>query len=558
MKSKDVVLCIFVIFIAYVTSEIVVIDDGPIEGTVMTSRLGRSFHAFLRIPYASPPVGELRFEAPQPLIPWAPNVYNGTFYGQMCIQPNGRPDLGVSEDCLHLNVFTNDLTASKPVIVYIHGGSFEIGSGTDQGGPNYLMDREVVVVNFNYRLGALGFLALETKEISGNAGLKDQVMVLQWIKKNIAKFGGDPDNVTVSGMSAGAVTATANMVSPMARDLFHRVIAISGSVTIQPPLETNNIEIVRKLAITLNCSDTENIQEIIKCLKAIENPLDIVSQDLRPFSECTIITWLMVIEPDLGQERYLNDDPIKLFSNGNYSKVPVIIGRTNDEFVDAVARIVESPTALNVLNENFYEFAPACFGYEANSEKSRRFSDALSKYYLPFSPIDVRSFGGLNQMISDGYIGWSVHRLVHLISDQVDVYYYKFSYVGRYSVFRYPRNQPYGIHHSDDIQYPFSVDYFGPYFTEDDPESFMVDRMSKIYESFATTGNPNYNENEIHWPKHNSSHEFYMDIGLHLIEKNGLFLERYAIWDEVEASSNTMMLSSLILILASFITLLGL
>lgn len=139
-----------------------------------------------------------------------------------------------SEDCLTLNVYTPSPLAHprRPVMVWIHGGGFVAGSGkTDLYGPDYLISEDVVVVTINYRLGVFGFLALEDPSLGvpGNAGLKDQVMALKWVQKNIRYFGGDPNNVTIFGESAGAASCHFLMLSPMARGLFHRCIAQSGS-----------------------------------------------------------------------------------------------------------------------------------------------------------------------------------------------------------------------------------------------------------------------------------------------------------------------------------------
>lgn len=142
------------------------------------------------------------------------------------------------------------------------------------------------------------------------------------------------------------------------------------------------------------------------------------------------------------------------------------------------------------MNNDFDSIAPICFRYEEDTEKSKAFSNVLRKEYLPLETIDVRSFGGLGLLFGDSLIGYSVHRLVHLISNQTQVYYYKFSYIGRYSAFMYPHDKPYGTHHGDDTQYPFQDFTFraGREIRTTDPESFMVDRMTKIFESFAKTG----------------------------------------------------------------------
>lgn len=143
-----------------------------------------------------------------------------------------------------------------------------------------------------------------------------------------------------------------------------------------------------------------------------------------------------------------------------------------------------------MLNDNFNELAPICFFYERNSSKSIEISETIRSAFLPLDTIDVRSFNGLNNLFGDSLIGYGIHRFIHLITNLTDVYYYKFSYIGRFSVFQYPHvGRPFGVHHADDLQYPFYVDFITPTMIQpSDPENFMVERMTKIYEHFAATG----------------------------------------------------------------------
>lgn len=141
------------------------------------------------------------------------------------------------------------------------------------------MDREVVVVSINYRLGALGFLATGTKESPGNAGMKDQALALKWVQKNIAHFGGDPNKVTISGHSAGAHAVTAHMISPLSKGLFHRVIAMSGSIASARPLLSEYFDLAKKLGEKLGCA-TEVVADLVKCLKEVFINLCIVVENL--------------------------------------------------------------------------------------------------------------------------------------------------------------------------------------------------------------------------------------------------------------------------------------
>lgn len=272
MKSITLVGVKFLccLLIGRVAAEIIEIDNGLVEGTTLTSRLGRTFYGFMGIPYAEPPINNLRFQAPVPVNSWTETL-NATSYGPLCYHvPRLATTLPMSEDCLQMNVFSPNLSGSLPVIVYIFGGGFVYGSGIEQGRPENLMDRNVVVANFNYRLGALGFLALETSEIPGNAAMKDQVLALQWIQRNIARFGGNPNSVTIVGLSAGGVSVTGHMLSPMTQGLFHRVISISGAIGSPRTASTDTgPDAARRLATSVGCTETSDINAMVNCLRQV-------------------------------------------------------------------------------------------------------------------------------------------------------------------------------------------------------------------------------------------------------------------------------------------------
>lgn len=140
------------------------------------------------------------------------------------------------------------------------------------------------------------------------------------------------------------------------------------------------------------------------------------------------------------------------------------------------------------MNEKFDEIGPRCFLYEPDTVRSREIGKALKESYIPFDTFDIRSFTGLSQLFGDALIGYSTHKFAHLAANFTDVYYYKFSYVGRSSLFYYPRDKPYGVHHGDDLQYIYNPGFFGPMIQTNDPENLLVDRMTRIIEHFAGTG----------------------------------------------------------------------
>src|SRR5690348_11209570 len=222
-------------------------DDAPVvttsDGAVRGAAAG-TVNEFLGLPYAAPPTGNLRWRAPQPAAAWT-GVRDATTFGPSCPQAPSpfAPPGPFSEDCLYLNVYTPAARpgANRPVLVWIHGGGLVQDGARDYDGTKLAADG-VVVVTINYRLGALGFLAhpaLASHGAAGNYGLMDQQAALRWVQRNIARFGGDPGNVTIAGQSAGGLSVLAQMVSPSARGLFQRAIVQSGTFALnQRPLAT--------------------------------------------------------------------------------------------------------------------------------------------------------------------------------------------------------------------------------------------------------------------------------------------------------------------------------
>lgn len=164
-----------------------------------------SYFSFKGIPFAAPPVGNLRFRAPEDPQPWT-GVRDALDHGPSC--PTAIPSLSMGEDCLYLNVYSRSFTDNRPVMVWLNPGGFLSGSGDSlMFGPEHLIEEDVVIVTFNYRIGALGFLNTGDSSSPGNFGLKDMIQALKWVRENIANFGGDPDNVTIFGESAGGAAA---------------------------------------------------------------------------------------------------------------------------------------------------------------------------------------------------------------------------------------------------------------------------------------------------------------------------------------------------------------
>nr|CAH7758728.1 unnamed protein product [Callosobruchus chinensis] len=521
--------------------------SGPIRGSLLTSRLGKTIYAYRGIRYAKPPVGELRFKPPVLLEKWT-GTYDATKDGPMCPQPTaGDP---VSEDCLMVNVYSTKLPKGKhnpkrPVIVHILPGGFYSASGVSYwAGPQYFMDQDIVLVTFNYRLGTLGFLATGDKESPGNYGLKDQVVLLKWVQKNIASFGGDPDSVTLLGYSAGSWSIIFHMVSPMSKGLFHKGIAMSGSSVGAWPLPTGQMDVAKKQARLVGCPD-DTSKNIVKCLKTKSaEELGNSFFGFREFGNSPVLIWSPVIEPEVGQERFITDNPIRLIMNGHLQHVPFITGQTTDEFSYDAFSVVNNETLTKEMNEDWDRIAPIAFIYERGTNQSLKVSRAIRKFYLNDKPVSKSNREALGKIYTDSIETFPINRAVKLMAqyNSKPVYYYRFSFQGRYSHFYLPGTNntvPYGVVHHDDLIYLFYIQKVFPKFnaTSPRPEIDMVEKLTTLHTNFAKTGNPTPTRNptldNVKWDTFNLQTQKYLDIGDKLVMKERMYEDRVKLWEDL-------------------------
>lgn len=462
---------------------------GSIKGKILASRLGEEFQAFRGIRYAKPPINELRFKNPVKIESWE-EIFDATEDGPMCPQPNKYMS-DVSEDCLRLNIYTkgNDSSTKKSVLIYIHAGGFYSVSGQSKNfaGPQTLMDRDLVLVTINYRLGSLGFLSTGTADCPGNFGLKDQVMALKFVRENIKDFGGNPEKITLMGYSVGGASVALHLVSPMSRDLFHRAIVMSASGTTGGwKVPKNQMKIAQRQGSLVGC-DEDDPKNLVKCLRSVD--AKVLGNSLQKMFEFgtndPVLVWKPVIETDFGQERFLIEDPVISFRSGNIMRIPIIAGITKDEFFKSAIRTLRTSKLINEMENNFNKIAPISFMYERNSTKSSEISTEFRKKYFQEKSID---FTGLSHIYSDGIIGFSVDRFVRLVSKYTKVYYYRFSYLGRYSHVYYPDKKPYGVAHHDDLLYLFHVSVIAPMFKKTDPENTIIEKYTRMWSNFADNG----------------------------------------------------------------------
>ncbi|XP_075216879.1 esterase E4-like [Lycorma delicatula] len=523
-----------------VSEVLALIPSGIIVGSVNETWTGKIYYSFRGIPFAEPPIGDLRFKATVSVKPWK-DIKKTTKEGPVCYQINSDIWDQADEDCLFLNVYTDSIDGNKPVIVFFHPGTFySMTAASSLLGPDYLLDHDVVLVTVNYRLDALGYLTTGDKHAGGNNGFKDQVEALRWIQKHIRSLGGDPNQVTIAGYSAGSRSALLHMLSPMSKGLFHKVIAMSAGVTSNWVTIKNPLRLTKKLAGLLNCS-TDSSEVMVKCLR------DVPAKDLNnKFNEMRILGGIPVavfgpvIEPDLDndEERFLTDEPENIIKSKQFNHVPVVTGITEYEFLSWSQRILRNETLSKYLIENFDSLAPSLFSYDnKNKEEAQKITKQFKKFYFGKKPISKDSVYELGKWFSDYSVIFSEYTTAKLLSKFNDrpVYFYKFSYKGRHSHMRdLITNKTIGPVHHDDLIYLFYMSVAYPKLRESDPDAFMVKLETSFWKNFATNGNPTPDGSPVQWLPVTYNDEKYLDINSKLTMVKGLpFPERMTLWNKI-------------------------
>ncbi|MFH1221956.1 MAG: carboxylesterase/lipase family protein [Candidatus Micrarchaeota archaeon] len=354
-----VLLCAAYIFTLFFAApqpkDVVKVDGGLISG-----KTEDGIRVYRGIPYAAPPVGDLRWKPPQPVVPWN-GVRNATEFAPACPQVKTRHPLGeTSEDCLYLNVWTPAKSADEklPVIVWIHGGGYvSESSGQPESTGINLAKKGVVVVSMDYRLWAFGFLvhpelAKESpNNVSGNYGLLDERAALLWVKNHIAAFGGDPEQVTIFGESAGALSVTSHVASPLSKGLFARAISQSGTIQDEIfPRANGSLEQAtdtgEKYAMVLGCDKAD---DVLKCMrnKTSQELLDalvplLIATQTPPTNAVSKVKAISFAPVYDGW--FFPEPAADIFSKGKQNQVPFMIGYTKDEgtlFVDNMSESEE-------------------------------------------------------------------------------------------------------------------------------------------------------------------------------------------------------------------------
>jgi para-nitrobenzyl esterase len=484
-------------------------DDSPhrpialTESGVVIGATTNSVSQFLGIPYAAPPIGNLRWRPPKRFGFFHGFFLEATQFGSACTQPGG---IG-SENCLFLNVFTPQLKSDHdghglPVMFWIHGGGLINGNSTPYN-PVELVRRGVIVVTLNYRLGFLGFLAQSAVDaeghVNGNYGLMDQQFALKWVRRNIAGFGGDPNRVTIFGESAGGQSVYAHLASPTASGLFRGAIAESGSyaefqdyfsnvITLAQGETTGSTSVPSGAAIADSVGCTN---QTASCLRAVPAATMVAQEPfpLYPFVDGTLLTQTIAAA----------------FASGQFNQVPVIAGTNHDEYRLFVA------TGYDLVGN------PILTSTEYDTAVNALWGTTLAPSVLALYPFSSYPFGGeaLGASGTDGVFSCPARNVDQALSQLVPIYAYEFNDENApppQSAFGGLLTFPLGAYHSAELQYLFpGIDVFGLQVSLSPEQKKLSQAMVSYWTQFAKTGNPN-SLGEPPWSPYSTSTDEFQSL----------------------------------------------
>ncbi|CAH1176734.1 unnamed protein product [Phaedon cochleariae] len=529
-------LTIYLLFKQRADAVLLNINDGSIlGGTGSTVENNEMYYYFRGIPYGEPPLGDLRFEPPVAKTPWEGTI-DCTTDGSRCIQES-NPVIG-SEDCLFINVYTPSLTGSLAVLVYIHGGAFVSGDTTyAQLGPDYFLEEGLVFVSFNYRLGIFGFIGTEDLTCPGNVGLKDQVLALTWVQRNIAFFGGNPQNVTIFGESAGAASVAYHVQSDSSRGLFSAAILDSGTSLSPWALNRRARETAFAVgaALSIVALDSENLINGLRKINAtiLQSKASEVSTLIMLQNALAGLQFGPVREP-VHDGAFFTGESEDLLSRGQFNQVPCLMGVNSNE-----AAIVHEVTAFLRLYADFYEV-------KTNDLAPVDLTDDPTKRFLAANVIKCRYFnctislsasGNIIQFVSDDQFNRPTRKAVLDLSRFVPVYFYVFSYEGMLGGVA-DRSLP-GVGHTEELGY-----LFRQYYTDvPNTDNLMRKRMVKMWSNFAKVGNPTPTIDELLldeiWLPVELDHLYYMNIDANMELLENPFRNQMEFYDRIYKTFGT-------------------
>jgi len=545
---------------------------GKLQGSIRpTQWTNRDVYSFFGIPFGETTAGEYRFAPPRPKAPLndGKNAFDASYlnylldwWDHVCPQPGmgvtgfdnpmlaqwaaenperakalpTGPTIG-TEDCLHLAVFTPELPSADsnpklPVMVYIHGGSFMLG-GYIGAGAGKLLERDMVIVEMQYRVGPLGFMCLPDDDVAGNMGLLDQNLALKWVTEHITYFGGDPDKVTIMGESAGSASVTYHMLSPLSTPLFQQAIAESGSALSSWAFDSDPEKHAKDIAGEYLGCPTEPMADLVNCLKNQKSAADIVIAHKKYYTverEAARMGFggSAPCAQRNGREKFITKHPkqylMDAINNPTSTPKKAIFGANKHEGSFVLGMIYNSYILPNGVVEDTHFlrhlFSATLLEALGIKDDSGVIYDLINYRYFDDSALGVwdKMIDGMVNLVGTFFIKASTYEFMKFNQlAGAENYFYSFEHYGEASLwnFLFPGEQPpipRGVTHGDELIYLFSTGVFN--LNDEDWEVARI--MSNLWANFVIYGNPTASEFPVDgvpgWPLWQDESKQYLTI----------------------------------------------
>ncbi|XP_059118572.1 acylcarnitine hydrolase-like isoform X1 [Peromyscus eremicus] len=499
---------------------------GQVQGSLVhLNDTTEDVYTFLGIPFAKPPLGKLRFSPPESPEPWS-GVRDGTTYPARCLQNSetvnvesqgmnsSMAPISTSEDCLYLNIYTPahaNEGSNLPVMVWIHGGALVMGMASIHDGSMLAAIEDVVVVTVQYRLGILGFFSTGDEHARGNWGYLDQVAALHWVQKNIAHFGGNPDQVTIFGESAGGTSVSSHVVSPMSQGLFHRAIMESG-VALMPDLISNTSEAVYTMVANSSGCEAVDSETLVHCLRN------------KSEEEILAINKVFKMIPAVVDGEFLPRHPQELLASVDFHPVPSIIGVNNDEYGWLLPMILGSDQTIKDITR---ETLQAVLKSTATQMMlPPECSDLLMEEYMGDTEDTQTLQIQFKEMMGDFLFIIPALQVANFQRSHTPVYFYEFCH--EVNFFKDVRPPHVKADHGDEVPFVFGSFYWGVKLDLTEEEELLSRRMMKYWANFARHGNPN-SKDLPYWPVFDHD-EQYLQLDIQPTVGQALKARRLQFW----------------------------
>ncbi|XP_045761403.1 juvenile hormone esterase-like [Maniola jurtina] len=514
-------------------SRLVHLSQGPVRGYKDPDE---GIFSFYGIPYAKAPTGPERFKAPLPAPVWS-DTFEAVDKGIVCPQSNLMGILPPSnvpqEDCLIANVYVPDTNKTNlPVLIIVHGGAYAMGWGNMFTPKKVTSTKKVISVTFNYRLGPHGFLCLGTKDAPGNAGMKDQVALFRWVKKNIRSFGGNPDDIILSGFSSGASAIDILILSKMTKGYFKKIIPESAGGLSPFNVQLDPIENAKIYAKLLKFDNVDDIEALENFYKTV--PYELLNSGNVMALKNSGTVMAPCVERDIGEERFLDDSPVNILKSGDFEKLPTLYGFVD---MDGLFRLPQFYHWKNEMNDYFADFLPVDLQFTNEYEK-QKVAEQIKHFYFGDKLVGEETVLNYIYYFSDVLFAWPMLRSVkyQVEAGHDQIYLYQYSYFEDNAPF-IPYTNVRGADHCAQTYGTLDGYWNNTIVGEKDVSEDIRQRkiyMKKIWLNFILTGKPIPEGSGLpEWPPVSFDLSPHMSINRTLELKGSLLKERRLFWEKI-------------------------